>query len=86
VSELVGYPQFLERQEQRRTADQGRAFPGATGPAGTRDAAAPAIECEAIAPSRAGIRAARAEALAGVVTPARGPVPRWRVRRPAPDR
>jgi hypothetical protein len=86
VSELVGYEQFLEGRERRRTADQGRAFPGAAGDAEAGVPPTPAIECEPIEPSGAGIRAARAEALAGVVTPARGPVPRWRVRRLVPER
>jgi hypothetical protein len=86
VSELVGYPQFLERREQRRTADQGRTFPGATGPVEPGVGAPPALECERIEPSRAGIRAAKAAALAAAVTPARGPVPRWRLRGPVPDR
>lgn len=86
MSGLVGYDQFLERRERRRTADRGRAFPGAIGPARTGVGGPSVIDCEPVAPAPSALGAARAAALAGVVTPARGPVPRWRARQPPPDR
>ncbi len=84
MSDLIGYAQFLERREQRRTADHGHAFPGAIGPA--RRGGPAVIDCEPVAPSPFESGTARAMALAGVVTPTRGPVPRWRARGPATDR
>jgi hypothetical protein len=70
VSELIGYAQFLDRRERRRTADRGRAFAGATDPPPTEGAPAEALPRET--------RTDRAMALAAVATPMRGPVPRWR--------
>ena len=75
MSELIGYAQFLDRREQRRTADRGRALAGAS-------AAAP-IECEPIEPLH-DTHPDRAMALAAVATPVRGPVPRWRASTPTP--
>jgi len=48
ASELVAYAQFLERREQRRTADRGRAFPGATRIAEPSAGGSSVIECEGI--------------------------------------
>jgi hypothetical protein len=48
ASELVAYAQFLERREQRRTADRGRAFPGATRIAEPSAGGSSVIECERI--------------------------------------
>lgn len=85
MSDLVDYAQFLERREQRRTADHGHAFPGAIGPARTGIGGPTVIDCAPV--ERSSFSAtARAAALAGVVTPARGPVPRWRARGPVLDR
>jgi hypothetical protein len=85
VSELIGYAQFLDRREQRRTADRGRGFPGATAPAPNSIGGRTAIECEPPGPSPHEARTDRAVALAEVTTPTRGPVPRWRAR-PLPPR
>jgi hypothetical protein len=86
VSELIDYAQFLERRERRRTADHGPAFPGGVGPARPGAGGPSVIDCEPVEPAPFGGRRARAAALAGAVTPPRGPVPRWRARRPVADR
>jgi hypothetical protein len=84
--ELVGYAEFLERREQRRTADRGRAFPGAIGTTAPAAGGGTVIDCERIDVDPALPRAAGPVEVAAVVTPRTpGPVPRRRARRPAPD-
>lgn len=86
MSDLIAYARFLECREQRRTADHGHAFPGAIGPARTGIGGPTVIDCAPVEPPSFPASTARAAALAGVVTPARGPVPRWRARGPVLDR
>ena len=68
--DVVAYAQFLERREQRRTADRGRAFPGAIGTAEPSDGGGTVIDCERIDARR----------------PPAPAVTRRSARRPAPDR
>ncbi len=87
ASELVAYAQFLERREQRRTADRGRAFPGATGIAGPSAGGSNVIECERIDAPQPPARAAGPVAAAAVAAPGTPrPLPPWCTQRPAPDR
>ena len=87
ASELVAYAQFLERREQRRTADRGRAFPGATRIAEPSAGGSSVIECERIDAPRPPARSAGPVTFAAVAAPRLPrPVPPWCTQRPAPDR
>ena len=86
-AELVAYAQFLERREQRRTADRGRAFPGATGIAEPTAGGSSVIEGEWIDAAGPPARSAGPITAAAVAAPRLPrPVPPWCTQRPAPDR
>ena len=77
-AELVTHAQFLERREQRRTADRGRAFPGAAGIADPSAGDNSVIECEPIDAPPPPARAAGPVAAAAVAAPRMPrPVPPW---------
>jgi hypothetical protein len=69
ASELIAYEQFLERREQRRTADRGRGFPGAAGIAEPSAGGSSVMECEPIGAPRPPARAAGPVTAAAVAAP-----------------